>query len=101
MERFKALQFTTHPCGNGERAVMEFPNGYSASVVRGTFSYGGPELFELAVIEPGGNLASTKQLTDSGDGTVVGWCKPEKIDQLLGEIYNLLENTEEGLDHGD
>ena len=50
---FSSLLFKDHRSHiGGVHALIFFPNGYGASVIRTEFSYGGPEgLYELAVIE--------------------------------------------------
>jgi len=45
------------PKNGGTQRRYKFPNGYGASVVRGPYTYGGPEgLFELAVFGQDGHL---------------------------------------------
>ena len=48
---FDDLEFITHrSMPNAVQATIRFNNGYGASVIRGEYSYGGPEgLYELAV----------------------------------------------------
>ena len=50
MKRFNDLEFKPHPMGMGILAREDFDNGYGVSVVKGPYTYGGPEgLYELAV----------------------------------------------------
>jgi len=93
MERFNALKFEPHPNhGFGVQAKMQFPNGYTASVIRGRCSYGGDDgLYELAVMHDGELIYDTPVTSD-----VEGFCSEERIDNLLGQILDLLpRNTED------
>lgn len=74
--------------------IAEFPNGYGASVVRGPYTYGGPEgYFELAVLhydptDDGGDrwpLCYQSGITDD----VIGWLTPEQVVAKLHEIARL------------
>ena len=75
--------------GRGEHKVYRFENGYGASVVRGPYTYGGPEgLWELAVLKWNGekcNLCYNTSITDN----VMGWLKEEAVDELLEKIEEL------------
>lgn len=60
-----------------------FPNGYGASVVRGPYTYGGPEgLYELAVLDQDGELTYDTHITDD----VVGHLTEEGVLDLLHQI---------------
>lgn len=37
----------------GRKLRLKYPNGYGVSIICGPFSYGGPELLELAVLKDG------------------------------------------------
>lgn len=66
--------------------LFSFPNGLGASVVRGPYSYGGPEgLFELGVIGVDGHLTYKTSITDD----VVGNLTVEQVNQLLDRIAAL------------
>jgi len=85
MERFKALEFKPHPHWVGVQARMDFPNGYTASVIRSEHSYGGDDgLYELAILRDG-NLDYDTPITDD----VLGHQTEADIDQLLGDILSL------------
>ena len=85
MERFNALKFEPHPMGNGVRAIMEFPNGYHASVIKSEFSYGGDTgLYELAVCDENGVTYDTP-ITDD----VLGYLTESDVDEILGKILDL------------
>ena len=38
---FNELNFLSHPMGMGEQCIVQFPNGYGASIVKGEHTYGG------------------------------------------------------------
>lgn len=73
----------------GVQALFRFENGYGASVIRGPYTYGGPEgLFELGVIVWGGNnyeLTYDTPLTDD----VIGYLSDAEVVQLLDDIEAL------------
>jgi len=63
-----------------------FSNGYGASVVCHSFSYGGREgLFELAVLDKNGELTYDTPITSD----VIGHLTQEEVDVLLERINNL------------
>ena len=86
MERFKALDFKPRRIGGGIQATMDFPNGYTASVVRGPGTYGAPNLYELAVLRDG-ELVYDTPITDD----VLGWLSEAAVDETLGRILDLPE----------
>lgn len=58
------LDWKPHPAGiGGERAVIEFPNGYSASCIRGGMFYTDGGTYEIAVMH-GGKLDYSTPVTD-------------------------------------
>lgn len=67
--RFDDLVFVTRGDSfGGERAMAQYPNGYAASVIRGPYTYGGPEgLYELAVLDGDGCCYDTP-ITDDVEG---------------------------------
>ena len=64
-----------------------FENGYGASVVRGPYSYGGPEgFFEVAVThDPGDKLCYRTPVTND----VIGWLDEAAVLKTLGDIRAL------------
>ena len=67
-------------------AVVPFHNGYSASVVRHSFSYGGRDgLMEIAVLDADGELVYDTPVTDD----VEGWLTDEMVLVLLEQIEAL------------
>jgi len=85
MTTFNDLEFKPQSHGlGGVRARTEFPNGYGASIIRGPHTYGGPELYELAVLKDG-DLCYDTPVTDD----VLGWLTPEDVTAKLAEIEAL------------
>jgi len=83
---FNQLEFSdgNNP-GEVRRARMEFPNGYSASVIIGEYSYGGPEgLYELGVLH-GGGLCYDTPITDD----VIGHLSEDEVTRHLNMIAEL------------
>lgn len=71
--------------GNEQR-VFGFPNGYSASVIRGPYTYGGPEgLFELAVLNPHGEIDYSTPITND----VIGYLTEDDVQATLAKIAAL------------
>lgn len=69
----------------GYQWLFDFPNGYSASVVRGPYTYGGPEgLWELAVMVDGHLTYDTPITSD-----VIGHLTEAEVSDLLGRIRDL------------
>lgn len=68
---------------DGVRAEFKFANGWGASVLRHSGSYGGRSgLWELAVLDSTGDVRSDTPIT----GDVAGWQSVEEIAVLLGNI---------------
>ncbi len=83
MATFQDLQFEG---GYGIRAVIQFDNGYGASVVRTEHSYGGKAgLYELAVLDKDGNICYNTPITDD----VLGWLKEDDVTEALQRIEAL------------
>lgn len=78
---------------DGEQRVFHFPNGYGASVVRHSGSYGSDEgLWELAVVRSGQSedpfdfkLTYSTPITDD----VRGYLTEADVQDILGEIQSL------------
>jgi len=87
---FNDLTFNPHPhMPDGVQAKMFFPNGYGASVIRSTSSYGGKNgLYELAVLrgtEADWHLCYSTTITDD----VLGHLTPGDVTAYLNEIKAL------------
>lgn len=88
LKTFKDLEFEemVSPLMSGKRARIHFPNGFGASVVSHTFSYGGKNgLYELAV------LFQDEIHYDNpvANGDVIGHLKEETVTELLIKIQQL------------
>lgn len=82
---FSDLTFAARRMGDGVAARLTFPNGYSASVVRGDGTYGGSEgLYELAVLH-GDTIVYDTPVT----GDVLGWLTEGDVTERLNEIAGL------------
>jgi len=68
----------------GTQDVYAFDNGYGASVIRGRYSYGGPKLFELAVLK-NDNLCYDTEITND----VIGHLTRAEVQKLLAQIASL------------
>jgi len=76
----------TSPIHDGVRKEFKFANGYGASIVRHSFSYGGNKgLWELAVLDKNGELCYDTPITDD----VIGHLNDPEVDRILEEIKRL------------
>ena len=87
MKTFKDLEFEimTSPLMSGKKCRVHFENGWGASVVSHTFSYGGREgMYELAV------LFEDELHYDNpvAGGDVRGYLTEEDVNDLLIQIQN-------------
>ena len=87
MKKFDLLTFEKLKHQDGIQAIVEFPNGFGASVIKSDTSFGGKSgLFELAVLDNDtGNINSTTDITDD----VIGWQDEDDIDRVLTAISKL------------
>jgi len=89
MKTFKDLEFEimSDEYMSGKKSRIHFDNGYGASVVSHTFSYGGKSgLYELAVLDKDGEIHYDNPVA-SGD--VKGYLTEEEVSELLIEIQKL------------
>ena len=85
MKTFNDLDFQSMQFGIGVIARINFDNGYGASVVKSTFSYGGnQDLYELAVIKDDAICYDTP-ITDD----VLGYLTEDDVTKYLSQIQNL------------
>lgn len=69
----------------GSRAWIKFPNGYGASIIKTSFSYGSPKApWEVAVMDENG-VCYTTPLTDD----VIGHCSEADVLRVCNDIFNL------------
>lgn len=66
------------------QAKVFFANGYGASIVCGPHTYGGPKLYEMAVLYDG-VLCYDSGITED----VIGWLTPDEVVFHLAQIENL------------
>jgi hypothetical protein len=86
MKTFNDLTFTTLSDGFGIAARMKFDNGYGVSVVKGPYTYGGPNgLYELAVLNSEGEISYNTDITDD----VLGHLNENEVTEILNRIQNL------------
>ena len=74
---------------DGEHYIFHFRNGYGASVIRGPYSYGGPnKLFELAVLKRNQRYPRYWDITYDTPITndVLGWLTADEVTEKLTEI---------------
>ena len=89
MKTFKDIEFQTisDEFMNGKTGRIHFENGWGASVVSHTFSYGGKNgLYELAVLNSDGDLDYNNSVAQ---GDVRGYLTEEDVNDLLTQIQNL------------
>jgi len=80
------LDWKPYPVGiGGERAVVKFPNGYGASVLRGGPFYTDGGTFEIGVTAEGGSLTYETPITDG----VLGYQTEAEANQVLADIEAL------------
>ena len=83
---FKELNFQPHPNGRGNQCIVQFPNGYGASIVKGEYTYGSKDgLYEMAIFGKDGNISYSTPITDD----VLGYLSEEDVEKTLTEIKNL------------
>ena len=84
---FKELNFQPHPAGMGQQCIVQFPNGYGASIVQGPHTYGGSKgLYELAVFGKDGGITYDTPITDD----VLGYLSEQDVEKTLLDIKNLV-----------
>jgi hypothetical protein len=84
--KFKDLEFKELPDGSGIYCRIMFENGFGASVVKHKYSYGGDKgLYEIAVLDSGGEITYTTPITDD----VIGYLRPEDVTDVIEKIEKL------------
>ena len=85
MKTFKDLEFTDKDYIDGQRAVLEFDNGYGISVITGYGAYGSTDApYEIAVLKDGVICYDTEITSD-----VVGYLTPDKVTKIMIKIQEL------------
>jgi len=90
-------EFSVKELHDGHQVLFRFANGFGASVVRHSFSYGGKSgLFELGMIrwlDDGWEFAGqTSGLTPFINDDVAGWLDVPQVEELLLMIESLPTN---------
>jgi hypothetical protein len=87
MKTFKDLEFIElDQYMNGVAARIMFENGFGASVVCHSFSYGGKNgLYEVAVLDTDGEITYETDVTDD----VIGHLTPEQVTETMAFIQVL------------
>jgi hypothetical protein len=86
---FATLDWRPHPMSlTGERAILHFPNGYAASVLRGGTAYTAGGTYEIAVMSHG-QLDYTTPIT----GDVLGYLSEAEANEILAQIAALPESA--------
>ena len=81
----KPTETKEHPSLGGTIKIYKFSNGYGASVVNNSHSYGGEEgLWELAVLK-GDAINYDTPITDD----VLGWLSDQDVENTLDQIQAL------------
>jgi len=92
MTTFNHLKFEPRR-GDGVQARVFFANGYGASVVRGTGTYGAPSLYELAILVGTRNDNEfARNIYVGGDGYndgIAGFLSEDAVTKLLKDIQDL------------
>lgn len=66
--------------------MFTFPNGYGCSVIRGSTTYGGKDgLYEMAVLDPNGDLTYKTEITDD----VLGYLESDDVTEVMNRISRL------------
>jgi hypothetical protein len=87
MAKISDLDWSPH--AGGERATVDFPNGYSASVLRGGSFYTLGGTYEIAVLRDG-HLDYSTPVTDD----VCGYLSKAGANKVLAEIEALPAKSE-------
>jgi hypothetical protein len=83
---FQELEFQLHPMGMGKQCIVQYSNGYGASIVQGPHTYGGKDgLYELAVFGKDGEITYDTPITND----VLGYLSEAEVEKILLEIKNL------------
>jgi hypothetical protein len=83
---FQELKFQDHTLVGRKQCIVQFPNGYGASIVQGEYTYGGKDgLYEIAVFGKDGHISYSTPITDD----VLGYLSEEEVEKTLIDIKNL------------
>lgn len=72
--------------GMGKQCIVQYSNGYGASIVQGPHTYGGKDgLYELAVFGKDGEITYDTPITND----VLGYLSEAEVEKTLLNIKNL------------
>ena len=92
---FKDLEFLPHILNSGVHAVLQFDNGYTASVICDTSFYSnGIDTYEIACVKDGHCIYPNGT---SFEDDVCGYRTEEEITELMKEIQDLPPVRKESL----
>lgn len=81
---FENLEFKDR--GLNKQAILQFDNGYGASVIIGPTTYGGMEgFYGMAILDSNGKITYQTSITDD----VIGYLTPIAITEYLKKIQDL------------
>lgn len=88
--KFEELNFKNYPypmgIGEHKQCIVQFSNGYGASIVQSQYTYGGPDgLYELAVFGKDGSISYDTPVTSD----VEGYLTEDMVTGLLEQIQKL------------
>lgn len=87
--KFEDLIWHPHPSvADGERALIQYPNGYGASIVRGGPFYTTGGTYELAVLNDEGEVDYSTHITSD----VLGYLSEKEVTNILKDIFELESN---------
>ena len=83
---FEELNFQPHPAGMGQQCIVQYSNGYGASIVQGPNTYGGKDgLYEIAVFGKDGHITYDTPITND----VLGYLSEQEVEKTLSDIKKL------------
>ena len=100
MKTFKDLTFETHPCGEGQKAILWFDNGRAVSVITGAdwFLTSVEAPYEVAFIKEDGSLGrliydgssdSVDAIEDADHNNVAAHCTEHNVNLIMKAIQKL------------
>lgn len=89
--KFSDIEFVPHPNDlSGVQGLVFFPNGYGASIIRNSFSYGREEgKWELAVVTGSSRETMCLNYDTPITGDVIGYLTEEDVLNTLDQIAEL------------
>lgn len=80
------LELPSNPLHEGIQFHFKAKNGYGASIVRHSFSYGSKQgLWEVAILDKDGSITYDTPITDN----VLGYLTEEEVNEILLAVEEL------------